>query len=154
MTGTVDSVRTRCRIGRNEVAYAKLQVFPVREVEKLAVLLMYNSGHEIVSPFVLVRVIRHEKGCHATCKGRCHDYRDLCGYIVGSILASESQRPNDISETWARVGQRLLSKYCGPPEDWTTYKKTLEEPHSWSPSWCGQNSSHQNMNTTAASLLQ
>lgn len=65
------------RIRRGEMAHAKLQILLVCEIEELAVLLMYNPRHEIVSALVLVRVIRHEEGCHATCEGRCHNYRDL-----------------------------------------------------------------------------
>lgn len=102
MTGTVVWVRTGWRISATRGgAYTKLQILLVREVEKLAVLLMLNTRHETVSALVLVRVIRHQKGCCAARKGGSHDNSDLCGDIFGRILASESQRANDVPEAWA-----------------------------------------------------
>lgn len=95
-----------------EEAYTKLQILLVREVEKLAVLLVLNS--KTLSASVLVRVICHQKGCHAACKRRSHDDSNLCGDIIGRILAPESQRPDNVSETWAAPGQLPSSEQCVP----------------------------------------
>lgn len=136
-----------------EAAYTKLQILLVREVEKLAILLVLNS--KAFSASVLVRVVCHQKGCRAASKRRSYDDSDLCGNIVWRILAPESQRADNVSETWAAPVQLPLSEQCVPAKGWiTTYKRTSKEPHSWSPSWYDRSSSRRNMSTTAASSPQ